>query len=85
MTLNKASNGQLSELMKFKQQWGHCDVTKKYSRKPNIGGWERHHRSQYRLLKRGKKYSISDEKIAQVETLGFKWNFQAVDVLQVLE
>ena len=29
LTLKKAWNEQLSELMKFKQQWGHFDVTKK--------------------------------------------------------
>ena len=36
--------------------------------------WLIHNRSQYRLLKSGKKSSISDEKIAQFEKLGFKWN-----------
>ena len=69
-------NALFLDLMKLKQQWGNCDVTQKYAKNPKLGGWERHQRSQYRMLKSGKKSSISDEKIAKLERLGFKWNHE---------
>ena len=75
LTLTKACNEQLSDLLQFKQQWRHCDVTQKYAKNLKLGFWERHQRSQYRLLKIGKKSSISDERISQLEKLGFQWNF----------
>ena len=75
-SLTIAWNDQFSEIMKFKQHWWHCDVPQKYSKNPNLGKWTRHQIRQYRRLNSGKKYSISDEKIAQVERLEFKWNYE---------
>ena len=63
-----------SEIVSFKQQLGHSDETQKYAKNPKIRGWARYQRSQYRLLKSGNKSSKSDEKIAKLERLGFKWN-----------
>ena len=73
-SITMAWNKHLSELMKFKQQWGHCDVPSQFDECPKLGRWATHQRSQYRLLKSGKKSSISDERVAQLEKLGFKWN-----------
>ena len=76
-TLDMTWNEHLSELIKFKQLWGHCKVPKKYARNPNLGRWAIYHRSQYRLLKSGKKSSISDERIAQLEKLEYQWNYDS--------
>lgn len=35
--------------------------------------WVEHQRRQYRLLKEGKKSSMTDERIQQLEDLGFEW------------
>ena len=34
---NTTWNEQLSELLEFKQQWGHCDFPQKYSKDSNLG------------------------------------------------
>ena len=67
-------NERFSEITSFKQQWWHCDENQKYAKNQKLGGWARHQRSQYRLLNSDKKSSISDERIAQFEKLGLKWN-----------
>ena len=63
------------DLIKFKQQWGHFDFSQKYATNPKLEVWVRQQSSQYRLLKGGKNYSISDEKISKLGKLGFKWNY----------
>ena len=64
-----AWNELFSELLEFKQEWGHCDVLLKYAKNPELVLWVSTHICQYILLKSGKKYLISDEKIAQLEKL----------------
>ena len=63
LELDIAWNDHLSELIKFKQQWGHCDVPQKYANNPKLGGLVIHHRSQYRLLNSGKKSFISNMRL----------------------
>ena len=69
-----AWNEHLSELMKFKQQWEHYDVPSQFTECPKLSQWATHQRIQYRPLKSGKKSSIGDERITQLEKNGFKWN-----------
>ena len=66
-----AWNELFSELLEFKQEWGHCDVLLKYAKNPNLGKWVSEHRRQYRLLKSDDKSVISDERITQLEKTGF--------------
>merc|ERR1739838_616068 len=73
-TLSIVWNERLSDLLEFKQQWGHCNVPQKYAKNPKLGRWVGYQRSQYRLLKSGRESFISDERIAQLEKLGFQWN-----------
>ena len=72
LSLTIAWNERLSEITSFKQLWCHCDTPQKRSKNPKLGDWARNKRSQYRMLKSGKKSLISDEKTAQLERLGFK-------------
>ena len=44
-------NEHLAEIIKFKKQWGHCDVPQKYDKKPKLGQQVKYQRSQYRLFK----------------------------------
>ena len=57
-------NEKLSELLEFKQEWGHCDVPQKYANNPKLNKWVNTQRCQYRQLKSGKKSLIRDERIA---------------------
>ena len=50
------------DLIEFKKQWGQFDVPQRYAKNPKLGLWVIHHRSQYRLLKSGEKFLISDGK-----------------------
>ena len=44
MALEIACNENLTEIVKFKQKWGDCDVTQKYAKNPNIVGLVRNQR-----------------------------------------
>ena len=68
-----AWNEQFSELLEFKQDWGHCNVFDKYAQCTNLGNWLRYQRRQYRLLKSVKKSCIDNERIVQLEDVGFQW------------
>ena len=71
--LNMSWDERLSELMEFKQQWGHCDILQKYAKSSKLGHWVNNQRHQYRLLKSGKKSFINNERIVQLEDVGFQW------------
>ena len=60
-----------------KQEWGHYNVPSIYDQWPNIGCWVSHHRSQYRMLKSGKKYLIINERIVKFEDFGFRWIYDS--------
>ena len=63
----------LSELMEFKQQWGHYDVLQKYAKIPKLGNWVSNQRQQYTMFKSGEKSLINNERIVQLEHVGFQW------------
>ena len=66
-------NERFSELLEFKQKWGHCDVPQKYAKNRNLRKWVRKHRWKYILLNIGMKSFISDERMLKLENVGFKW------------
>ena len=74
-SLNMDWNELFLDLIKFKQQWGHFDFPQKYAKNPKLEVWVSQQSSQYRLLKVGKKSSISDEKISKLGKLGLQWNY----------
>ena len=70
---NKTWNERLSEMLDFKQRWGNYYVPQKYAKDSNPDNWASHPRQKYRLLKCGKKSLINNERIVQLENVGFKW------------
>lgn len=62
----------LDELIIFKQESGHCNVTTDYITKNNfnLGFWVARQRKNYR----GKSKSLTPKRIAQLDALGFIWN-----------
>ena len=70
---NTAWKELFSELIKFKQQWGHCAVSSKYAKNSKLGKCVSNQGQQYRLFKSGNKSLISNERIVQFEDVGFQW------------
>ena len=73
LALTMSWDERLSELMEFKQEWGHCDILQKYAKTSKLGKWVNNQRQQYRLLKSGKKSLINNERIVELDNVGFQW------------
>ena len=67
------------ELREFKNKFGHCDVPIRYSENPALGQWVSTSRYAYNQIQKGTKPStdLSNERIAAMENLGFKWTTNA--------
>lgn len=61
------------ELVEFKLSHGHCNVPQRYRSNKSLGNWVTTQRSQYRLMKQGKSSHIKQERIGQLESIGFQW------------
>jgi hypothetical protein len=73
----------MKDLQAFKEEHGHCNVSKSYSDKNkyrSLGNWCGNIRSSYKKIKQGETPKInhlSDAKNIQLfEAIGFKWNLQ---------
>ena len=64
----------LDELQKYKSIHGHLDVPLKYDRNPGLGAFVNNQRSEYRKLKKGEMSSMTEDKIRDLEAMGFKWS-----------
>ncbi|MGI8967035.1 MAG: helicase associated domain-containing protein, partial [Limisphaerales bacterium] len=60
------------ELQAFKQRYGHCDVPDKWAENRGLSGWV----SWQRQLR--KKSQLNEDRIQQLEGIGFTWNPRAV-------
>ncbi len=65
--LDAAWEEQFAELLKFKDQHGHCNVADRCSENPRLGRWVSKQRS---ALKKG---TLSEEKIRLLNSIGFEW------------
>ena len=54
-------NERLEELKEYKAQHGHCNVPRKYEPNKALGMWVRTQRTQYNLMSKGWKSSMTDE------------------------
>mmetsp|Transcript_2743 Transcript_2743/g.4279 ORF Transcript_2743/g.4279 Transcript_2743/m.4279 type:complete len:276 (+) Transcript_2743:119-946(+) len=61
----------LRELKEFKVKHGHCNVLTSTGK---LGTWIKTQRYQYWLLKKGKKSSMTHDRIHKLESLGFQWS-----------
>eukprot|EP00985_Skeletonema_marinoi_P012441 scaffold6003_cov126-Skeletonema_marinoi.AAC.1 len=67
----------LAELKAFKEEHGHTNVPSVYPTNPQLGNWVKEQRTQYRLKKEGKQSSMTNERIRELEAIGFVWVLQA--------
>jgi hypothetical protein len=63
------------ELLRFKEEFGHCNVQHKYSRNLLLGVWCNNTRKTYNRARKGiPSYKISQDKIDRLEKIGFQRN-----------
>ena len=74
--LNNTSSWQTryDELIAFKKQYGHCNVARSYAQKKSLNAWITTQRKCYKLLRQGKPSSMTADRIAALEKIGFEWN-----------
>jgi len=69
-TTPKRWDERFADLCQYKEEHGHANVPQLY---PILGHWVHRQRKDYRNRKLGKKNSMTDEKIKQLNELGFVW------------
>jgi hypothetical protein len=67
-------NQRYQDLVEFRNAQGHCLVPLKYPEHPSLARWIQRQRYQYRLKHDGKHSSLTDEREATLENLGFIWD-----------
>ncbi|GFH61991.1 hypothetical protein CTEN210_18467 [Chaetoceros tenuissimus] len=67
-------NERFEKLKEFKTQQGHCNVPHKYQLNKALGYWVNNQREQYKLLSKGKKSSMTEQRVKKLENIGFMWN-----------
>jgi len=72
-------SARLQQMREFKVQFGHCLVPMKYSEDPKLGKWVSNLRSIYRLHQEGNPSPMTEERIRELESLGFDWGTSKTD------
>jgi len=73
-TANTGWKGTFEKLVQFKELYGHCQVPQKYSVDGiSLGTWVTTQRSNYRKYLAGKGSPMTQERIDQLNSIGFDW------------
>ena len=67
----------IQQLCEYKVQFGHCLMPRQYAANPELGRWVANLRSNYRLHQEGKPSRMTEERIRELESVGFKWEASA--------
>jgi hypothetical protein len=70
-------NARFDDLLGFHRQHGHCLVPLKYVKNLSLSHWIKRQRYQYRMKKTGKHSTMTDERQAALEMVGFVWDSHA--------
>lgn len=62
------------ELLAFKKKCGHCRVPHTFADNPSLARWVKRQRYQYKLRQEGRKSNMTDERIRDLEKVGFVWD-----------
>mmetsp|Transcript_20205 Transcript_20205/g.43976 ORF Transcript_20205/g.43976 Transcript_20205/m.43976 type:complete len:721 (-) Transcript_20205:259-2421(-) len=62
------------ELLKFREETGHCLVPNSHPQNPALAQWTKRQRYQYKLKQEGKRSTITDERVRALEEAGFIWD-----------
>ena len=63
----------LEELVQYKHVHGNCNVPQQYEQNKALGKWVSKQREQHRNREQGKKSSLTDERKAKLDDIGFTW------------
>mmetsp|Transcript_780 Transcript_780/g.1853 ORF Transcript_780/g.1853 Transcript_780/m.1853 type:complete len:193 (-) Transcript_780:62-640(-) len=73
----------ISELEDFRAHHGHCSVPMLYRGNVRLGEWAASIREAYRLRQQeGKLQHLEDDKVAELDTLGFNWEEPSPEVAE---
>jgi hypothetical protein len=61
-------------LKQFREENGHCHVPLNNSKYPKLGLWVKEQRRHCTLMKQGKQSHMTEERIAELDTIGFCWD-----------
>ena len=65
-------SARFQQLHEYKVRFGHCDVPQTYSANPNLGQWVVNQRKNYRLYQDGKASTMTEERIRELQSVGFE-------------
>jgi hypothetical protein len=63
----------IQELAQYRKEHGNCNVPRNYAPDMDLAKWVESQRKQYNLLQDGKKSSMTDARIAELERNGLAW------------
>jgi hypothetical protein len=76
-------NIRIQQLCEFKAEFGHCLVPNQYATNPKLGRWVSKQRSNYRLQQKGKPSLMREERIRELESIGFYWGTSKTDLAHI--
>ena len=66
--------GHFEKLVQFKELHGHCRVPQNHTADDvNLGNWVKKQRQEYQKFEKGQKSQITQERIDQLNSIGFDW------------
>jgi hypothetical protein len=65
-----------NQLIRFKEEFGHCNVPQRFANNPSLGSWCGQMRIAYKKIQKGIKAdrNLSQGMIKRLEEIGFQWN-----------
>ena len=67
-------NDRFQELLAYKLSHGHCCVAHSYPDNQKLAQWVKRQRYQYKLKKSGRHSTLTDERLMELEGIGFVWD-----------
>ena len=64
------------QLVAYRRTYGHCNVPITYFEHSQLAVWVKRQRRQYKFFWDGKPSSMSNERIAALEAIGFEWELR---------
>lgn len=62
------------ELLKFREEKGHCLVPNCHPENPSLAQWTKRQRYQYKLRMGGKRSTLTNERVQALDEAGFVWD-----------
>jgi hypothetical protein len=71
------------DLIAYKNEHGDCNVPSQWAENKQLARWVSKQRTQYKNKEKGKKRNITDERIKQLEEIGFEWNLTTKSKIRI--